>query len=76
MKDEFIKRIENRIKQKEGIIKEYQKVIQKNKRNKQETSYLIYNAMEEIHAKILELYNVIEIYRECLKQMKGGKALK
>lgn len=69
MKDEFIIRIENRIKQKEGIIKEYEKSLRLNKKHKVviKNNEVLYIEIEKLNKVVYELFNVIDIYKDILK---------
>jgi len=72
MEDEFINRIRNRIKQKEGNIKEYEKVLRRYKKGDLKISQEIVNEeIVKIQRVVIELINIIRIYEE-VKKMKGG----
>lgn len=72
---EFIIRIKNRIKQKEDIIKEYERSLRKTRQHKKlnpkidiKKSELILNdEIIKLERVISELFNVINIYKDVLK---------
>lgn len=68
MKEEFIIRIRNRIKQKKATLKAYEKIFSKEPKN----NYIL-EQCTLIERVISELYNVIDIYRD-VEKMKGGIA--